>query len=80
MSPLLQSKEMNAVEGENDTSRLYSHTSACFQNEALNEQDYSFENSQPASEVESNERMTRHGHLHGQSQSSLFSDSFRLEV
>ncbi|VDK59427.1 unnamed protein product [Gongylonema pulchrum] len=70
-SPPFQAEKRVTAEGANDT---LSNPPCSFHDET---QGCQFENSQPTSEVE---RMARHAHMNGQSQSSLFSDSFRLEV
>lgn len=60
---------------------IYSYTSACMSNgTVLNGRSALCENCQPGAEMEIDKRSTRQGHLRSQSQHSLFTDSFRLEV
>ncbi|KAM3724644.1 Disintegrin and metalloproteinase domain-containing protein [Dirofilaria immitis] len=78
----LQSKDRNGGDERLDSVRNCNNTSACFSNEMmLNGHGTAlFQDCQSLSEIEMSERSTSHTHPHGQSQHSLFNDSFRLEV
>uniref|UniRef100_A0AAF5PS84 Uncharacterized protein n=7 Tax=Wuchereria bancrofti TaxID=6293 RepID=A0AAF5PS84_WUCBA len=78
----VHTKERNTGGDERlDNARNGSSGSACFSNEAmLNGHSTLFQECQSMTEMEMSERSTRHVNPHGQSQHSLFNDSFRLEV
>uniref|UniRef100_A0A915PXI3 EGF-like domain-containing protein n=1 Tax=Setaria digitata TaxID=48799 RepID=A0A915PXI3_9BILA len=79
LSRSIQNKDRNIGDERLDnSSRNCNNTSTCLSNEAvLNEQGALFQDCHSLSEIEMNERTVRHIHPHGQSQHSLFSDSFR---
>ncbi|VDN03744.1 unnamed protein product [Thelazia callipaeda] len=76
-----QTKDRNVDNGRIESaSHISVNTTACFPSRPLlNEQGNLFQESRTASDLEMSEKIG-HSHPHGQSQHSLFNDSFRLEV